>query len=1809
MKPKQLLFFVFVLLGSIETYANADFKTELNQIGENNEVKSVDNSWSARYQFVENWENATDPTDGSDTPWYSPDFNDSAWPTLTGPLDGNNWNAEYSAYYLRRVFTMSEVKDCSFFLTVNHDDYVKVYLNGTLVGEDDFTGNPSDFSIPSGLLVEGENLLAIYIDDRGGGGRLLDYEFHRIRIFTAQTDDGVDMTFKVISESEKTCMVGTEEYGVGGIIETYNGEITIPSVVNGYTVTRIGKWAFSGRGGLTSVTIPETVESIGTQAFNFTGLTAITLPSNLKTIEDGVFQGCTGITSVTIPASVTSIAGGTFDDANLASIEVESGNQVYDSRNDCNAIIETATNALVIGCKNTVIPDDIEIIGIHAFVNCYGLESITIPSSVKSIGHRAFYHTGLTSITIPSGVEYFNGNAITGCTELTSIVVESGNTVYDCRDNCNAIIESSTNTLIAGCKNTIIPNTVTRIGSEAFYDHGEISSIEIPSSVTSIGDQAFRGSGLTSINIPEGVTSIDFWAFAECGNLTSVTVNNPVPISLSEDPSIDRANATLYVPAGSLDAYANADYWRDFKRIAEEGDDIQLMGQPWEARYQFVENWENATDPMDGDTPWYSPDFDDSGWPTLTGPLDTSNWEAEGSAYYLRRTFTMSEVKAGRISFSVRHDDGVKVYLNGTLVGEEDFTGETHEFFASSSLLAEGENLLAIYIEDRGGDRYLDYEFHIDHHIFIAQTAEGVDMTFKVISESEKTCMVGTEEYGVGGIIETYNGEITIPSVVNGYTVTRIGKWAFSCRGGLTSVTIPETVESIGTQAFNFTGLTAITLPSNLKTIEDGVFQGCTGITSVTIPASVTSIAGGTFDDANLASIEVESGNQVYDSRNDCNAIIETATNTLVIGCQNTAIPDDVEIIGTHAFVHCYGLESLTIPSSVTSIGGRAFFGCSNLTSVSLSENLKTIEGDAFGGCESLTSIVIPASVTSIGDYIFAGCIGLTSIVVEDGNTVYDCRDNCNAIIETSTNTLIAGCKNTIIPNTVTCIGIGAFNDLTNLTSIEIPSSVTTLKWWAFHDCGLTSINIPAGVTTIEAGAFEACPNLTSVTVNNPNPISLSEDPGIDRANATLYVPAGSLDAYANADYWRDFKRIAEEGDDIQLMGQPWEARYQFVENWENATDPMDGDTPWYSPDFDDSGWPTLTGPLDTSNWEAEGSAYYLRRTFTMSEVKAGRISFSVRHDDGVKVYLNGTLVGEEDFTGETHEFFASSSLLAEGENLLAIYIVDWGGDRYLDYEFHIDHRIFTAQTAEGVDMTFKVISESEKTCMVGDESGEFTSPFPSDYNGGINIPSEVNGYTVKRIGKWAFSWRGGLTSVSIPETVESIGTQAFNFTGLTAITLPSNLKTIEDGVFQGCTGITSVIIPASVTSIAGGTFDAGNMNLASIEVESGNQVYDSRNGCNAIIETATNSLIQGCKNTVIPDDIEIIGIHAFIGCTGLTSIDIPSSVTSIGWRAFCGHNQMNITLPENVSSIGDEAFLGSHDLSFVIVKNPAPIALSDGCNIFSNQENATLIVPAGCKAAYEAADYWREFKRIIEDIHGDVNGDEDVDVVDVVDIARYVVGTPAETFVPILADIDNSGEVNIGDAVALVNEIAGEQNFVKAMRAPRWAETTDEALSLMAAGNGLSLILENQRDYTAFQFDLFVPEGTDVAQMLLNAERKQKHQLLYNKVEEGHYRVAALSTSNHTFQGNDGELLSFVVGGGGDVAIRDIHFFTADGGDYTFEALYMNYGAETGIGSTENEIVNAKSIYDLNGRKMKMVNGKLPQGIYIMNGKKVFIK
>ena len=326
---------------------------------------------------------------------------------------------------------------------------------------------------------------------------------------------------------------------------------------------------------------------------------------------------------------------------------------------------------------------------------------------------------------------------------------------------------------------------------------------------------------------------------------------------------------------------------------------------------------------------------------------------------------------------------------------------------------------------------------------------------------------------------------LTTLSIPN--SVTGISEGTFAGCYGLTTLSIPNSVTSIGDSAFyGCTSLLSLSIPNSVTDIGDYAFYDCSGLTSLIIPNSVSSIGYGAFARCReLISIEVSSGNTVYDSRENCNAIIETASNTLIRGCANTSIPNSVILIDDNAFSSCYGLTSMTIPNSVISIGNYAFYGC------------------------NLTSLIIPNSVTSIGVAAFSACYGLTSIEVSSGNTIYDSRENCNAIIEIASNTLICGCVNTVIPNSVitigdyaftfcydlaslnipnsiTSIGAHAFDGCHDLTSLTIPNSVTEIGGYAFYDCyGLTSLTIPNSVTEIGSYAFYRCSGITSLTIHN----------------------------------------------------------------------------------------------------------------------------------------------------------------------------------------------------------------------------------------------------------------------------------------------------------------------------------------------------------------------------------------------------------------------------------------------------------------------------------------------------------------------------------------------------------------------------------------------------------------------------------------------------------------------------------------------------------------------------------------------------
>lgn len=339
--------------------------------------------------------------------------------------------------------------------------------------------------------------------------------------------------------------------------------------------------------------------------------------------------------------------------------------------------------------------------------------------------------------------------------------------------------------------------------------------------------------------------------------------------------------------------------------------------------------------------------------------------------------------------------------------------------------------------------------------------SSGTTIYYNIVSPSARTVEV-TWGATVSG---TYSGDIVIPSSVtyNGstYTVVGIGPNAFLNCTSLVNVTFPNTITSIGSDAFsNCWMYRHIVLPNSLTSIGNRAFNQI-GMDTITIPSSVTSIGTGVFNFCSfLRNITVESGNPVYDSRDSCNAIIETATNTLISGCRNTVIPN-----------------------TVTSIGDVAFAGT------------------------AISAINIPSSVTSIVDNPFAGCNWLSDITVDSDNPAYDCRDNCFAIIETATNKLVTGISRTKIPNTITSIGDFAFLAIQYFTDLIIPSQVTSIGHAAFLGCDLQSIT-----------SFAATPPQLSDGI-----LGVFSDA---HYSIPLYVPCGSSSQYASA--WPNFTNVSE---------------------------------------------------------------------------------------------------------------------------------------------------------------------------------------------------------------------------------------------------------------------------------------------------------------------------------------------------------------------------------------------------------------------------------------------------------------------------------------------------------------------------------------------------------------------------------------------------------------------------------------------------------------------------------------------------------
>ncbi len=577
-------------------------------------------------------------------------------------------------------------------------------------------------------------------------------------------------------------------------------------------------------------------------------------------------------------------------------------------------------------------------------------------------------------------------------------------------------------------------------------------------------------------------------------------------------------------------------------------------------------------------------------------------------------------------------------------------------------------------------------------------------------------------------------------------------------------------------------------------------------------------------------------------------------------------LPETVTEIGAGAF-RWSSLKSITLPAALTTVGEFALYNCYLLREVtSLNPNPAAIPNlefykndvtlyvpsgtkalyEAADGWRLLTRIVDPAEgeqVFEVGDLTYYK-LADGSVCVIDGQRV---SGECS---------IPATVNHGGTDYQVTMIACGAFSGNKALTSVVIPNGVTYIG--SFEACsGLATVTLPLSIDPIDIfREFWHCSSLTSITLPE----------GVVEIDESAFSGCKSLTSITIPKSLTRSHRYAFSG--CEAIS---EVHILDVASWNNIR-------------FDYGG--PETGVIPTSN-----PLYYANRVFLMGDEEP-----SAEHKNFGDVSTKTLFVpkGSKD-AYEKAEFWQDFKEIKEmGDAITPLTVGD----------------TFSAKTAEGVEMTFKVVSSADKTCQVGDGNEE-SPAISSSASGAITIPSSIKGsdgtdYTVTSIGHDAFLWCNDIVSVEIPTSVNSIGNGAFMWcSNLASVTIPHSVETIESYAFRGCSSLESITIPNSVKSIGVSVFSSCN-NLMSISVEEGNPVYDSPNNCNAIIETATKTMIAGCQNTIIPTNVTKIARRTFWGTSSLKTLFIPKSVTNIGFMAFSGCSGLTSITVEDGNPVYD---------------------------------------------------------------------------------------------------------------------------------------------------------------------------------------------------------------------------------------------------------------------------------------------------------------
>lgn len=769
---------------------------------------------------------------------------------------------------------------------------------------------------------------------------------------------------------------------------------------------------------------------------------------------------------------------------------------------------------------------------------------------------------------------------------------------------------------------------------------------------------------------------------------------------------------------------------------------------------------------------------------------------------------------------------------------------------------------------------------------------------------------INTDSNGEYAEITRYIGSdsiVVVPSKLGGVPVKSIGVAAFGANDNVVGerkyakecvqkVIIPEGVTTIKKWAYNqCKNLQSIRLPDTLETIGEQAFWLCDSLESITIPKNASNTAGGAF--------------------------------MACRGLKEVVFSDGVTEISNKMFITCTSLNSVTIPDTVTSIGYQAFGGCKNLKEINIPDSVETLGESAFSGCETLSKVKLSDNITSIQKNTFYGCTSLKEISLP----YYTSTIGKDAFYNVPLEVVTIGTKLKSIDNlpihlsTLKAINVSEdnfyfssdngilydkeksslirFPAAMNKTEYKSPDTLLNIGESAFADnSSIKNVYLYYKCSSVEPTAFQNCSHLDKIYFYNKNcEIYMSKN--------TIYADAvingykdSTAEEYANT-YGHAFNAISIDPNTFFGKWQAYKANYQGEDHFPTSSSTWQNTTWTFNNDY--SGEYTYNNGSITINWQIDGNTIIVNK--------------AVLEYDGTDLIVK---------------------TISDGEEIIYYFKKTNSGSNTTTTTTATTITTTTSTTTTTTPKTQELFYQGLKYKTVNEEI--FITGYTDDLPSVVNIPAKIGGISVTKISGTAFSNCRNLTSITIPDSVTSIGYQAFSDTSLTEITIPNSVTSIA-GTFSYCQSLISITIPDSVTSIGNEAFE-DCINLTSI---------------------------------TIPNSVTSIGEHAFSGCTGLKEINIPNSVTSIGYRAFYNcRNLTSITIPDSVTSIEDEAIVNYY--TNLIIKGDSGSYAETYAN--NNYIHFELIEKTPTTT-------------VVLTMAGDVNNDGTISIADAVSLQNFLLG------------------------------------------------------------------------------------------------------------------------------------------------------------------------------------------------------------------------